>query len=171
MSKPINIEDVEALLDSKPTWDIESLLPSETVANEPKDAAEVPKITTSQLHHLLRLSALPLPKSQEEEDRMLSTLRDQLHFVGKVQQVDSTGVDPLKAISYETAAADQEQTISLETLIDALAKEKVVGKHYKRIQRDITPVDASDVENWDVLGSAERKLGRYFVVESERAQE
>lgn len=171
MSKPINIEDVEALLDSKPTWDIESLLPSETIANEQKDAAEVPKITTSQLHHLLRLSALPLPKSQEEEDRMLSTLRDQLHFVGKVQQVDTTGVEPLKAIRDETAAAEQEQTITLETLKDALAKEKVVGKHYKRIQRDITPVDASDVENWDVLGSAERKLGRYFVVESERAQE
>lgn len=102
---------------------------------------------------------------------MLSTLRDQLHFVGKVQQVDTTGVEPLKAIRDETAAAEQEQTITLETLKDALAKEKVIGKHYKRIQRDTTPVDASDVENWDVLGSAERKLGRYFVVESERAQE
>lgn len=171
VSKSMSIEDIEAALDSKPTWTIESLLPPEYDANDAKDEAGAPKITTSQLHHLLRLSALPMPKSQEEENRMLSTLSDQLHFVGKIQEVDTMGVEPLRVIRDETAAAEQEQTVTLETLQDALAKEKVVGKHYKRIQRDTTPVDASDVENWDVLGSAEKKLGRYFVVESERAQE
>jgi hypothetical protein len=102
---------------------------------------------------------------------MLSTLADQLHFVGKIQELDTTGVKPLRAIRDETAAAEAQQTITLETLKDALAKEKVVGKHYKRIQRDSTPADASDVEKWDVLGSAERKQGKYFVVESERPQE
>jgi Asp-tRNA(Asn)/Glu-tRNA(Gln) amidotransferase C subunit len=161
----MSFDDIQAALESEPTWSVESLLPPA------KQAPDAPKITSQQLHHLLCLSALPLPKSEEEEDKMLSTLVDQLHFVGKIQQVDTTGVKPLRAIRDETAAAEAEQTITLDTLKDALAKEKVVGKHYKRIQRDATPVDASDVENWDVLGSAERKQGRYFVVESERPQE
>lgn len=165
VSAPMSFADIQAALESEPTWSVESLLPPET------QAPDAPKITSQQLHHLLRLSALPLPKSQEDEEKMLATLADQLHFVSKMQQVDTTGVKPLRAIRDETAAAEAEQMITLETLKDTLAKEKVIGKHYKRIQRDTTPVDASDVESWDVLGSAERKQGKYFVVESERPQE
>lgn len=101
---------------------------------------------------------------------MLNTLSAQLHFVGEIQQVDTAGVKPLRAIRDETVAAEQEQTISLNMLKNALAKEKVIGKHYKRIKRDTTPTDTGDVEKWDVLGSAERKVGKYFVVESERPQ-
>ncbi|KAK7180082.1 hypothetical protein DPSP01_011175 [Paraphaeosphaeria sporulosa] len=164
-SASMGFEDIQIALESDPTWSVESLLPP---ANK---APNAPEISSQQLHHLLRLSALPLPNSQEDEEKMLSTLADQLHFVGKIQQVDTTGVKPLRAIRNETAAAEVEQTVTLETLKDALAKEKVIGKHYKRIQRATTPVDASDVESWDVLGSAERKQGKYFVVESERPQE
>ncbi len=102
---------------------------------------------------------------------MLDTLTGQLHFVGKIQEVDTTGVKPLRAIRDETALVEEEQTITMETLKEALSKENVVGHHYKRIQRDTTPADAKDVEDWDVLGSAERKIGKYFVVESERLQE
>ena len=94
-----------------------------------------------------------------------------MHFVGNIQQVDTTGVRPLRAIRDETEAAEAEQTITLETLKEALSKEQVIGQHYKRIQRDTTPVDAKDVEDWDILGSAERRAGKYFVVESERPQE
>lgn len=101
----------------------------------------------------------------------MDTLADQLHFVGKIQEVDTTGVTPLRAIRDETKAAEQEHTITLDTLQEALSKEKVIGTYHKRIQRDTTPVDARDVEDWDVLGSAERKSGKYFVVESERPQE
>ncbi|KAF2447337.1 hypothetical protein P171DRAFT_249973 [Karstenula rhodostoma CBS 690.94] len=165
VSAPMSFDDIQAALESEPTWSVESLLPPE------KQWPDAPKITSQQLHHLLRLSALPLPKSQEDEEKMLATLADQLHFVGKIQQVDTTGVKPLRAIRNETAAAEAEQTITLETFKDALAKEKVIGKHYKRLQRDTTPVDASNVESWDVLGSAERKQGKYYVVESERPQE
>ncbi|KAF9738139.1 hypothetical protein PMIN06_011084 [Paraphaeosphaeria minitans] len=165
VSAAMSFDDIQAVLESGPTWSVDSLLPPE------KQAPNAPEITSLQLHHLLRLSALPLPKSQEDEEKMLATLADQLHFVGKIQQVDTTDVKPLRAIRDETAAAEAEQTITLETLKDALAKEKVIGKHYKRIQRDVTPIDASDVESWDVLGSAERKQGKYFVVESERPQE
>lgn len=172
--QPVGFDDIETLLNSEPTWSVESLLPPEkkkSSNNNNTAAPYVPQITTQQLHHLLRLSALPLPKSQDEEENLLSTLSGQLHFVGKIQQVDTSGVKPLRAIRDETAAAEREQTITLETLKDALAKETVIGKHYKRIQRDTTPIDASDVENWDVLGSAERKQGKYFLVESERPQE
>ncbi|KAF2131032.1 hypothetical protein P153DRAFT_374832 [Dothidotthia symphoricarpi CBS 119687] len=160
----IHPDELEQLL-AKPTWSVESLLPPKT------RAPDAPQISSKQLRHLLRLSALPLPESREQEQKMLDTLAAQLHFVGQIQKVDTTGVKPLVVIRDETKAAEGEQTITLETLKDALAKEKVVGKHHRRIQRDPTPVDARDVEGWDVLGSAERKAGKYFVVESERPQE
>lgn len=163
-SKGIHPDELEQLL-AEPTWSVESLLPPKT---QPPDA---PKITSQQLHHLLRLSALPPPETPEQEQKMLDTLAAQLHFVGKIQEVDTTGVEPLRAIRDETAAAEEEQTITLATLAEALEREKVVGTYYKRIQRDTTPVDAKDAEDWDVLGSAERKAGKYFVVDSERPQE
>ncbi|KAF1949195.1 hypothetical protein CC80DRAFT_520689 [Byssothecium circinans] len=162
--KQVDAGELESIF-AEPTWSVESLLPPKV------EALEALKISPKQLHHLLRLSALPLPETPEKEKDMLDTLSAQLHFVGNIQKVDTTGVRPLRAIRDETAAAEEEQTITLETLKEAFGKEKVIGKHYKRIQRDKTPVDAKNAEDWDVLGSAERKAGRYFVVESERPQE
>ncbi|KAF2639279.1 hypothetical protein P280DRAFT_57997 [Massarina eburnea CBS 473.64] len=162
--KQIDASELESVF-AKPTWSVESLLPPKH-----EDLSAL-KISSKQLHHLLRLSALPLPETPEQEKDMLDTLSAQLHFVGQIQKVDVDGVKPLRAIRDETTAAEEEQTITLETLKEALAKEKVIGKHYKRIQRDATPVDARDVEDWDVLGSAEKTCGKYFVVDSERPQE
>jgi Asp-tRNA(Asn)/Glu-tRNA(Gln) amidotransferase C subunit len=162
--KGIHPDELEQLL-AEPTWSVESLLPPTT------RAPDAPQITSQQLHHLLRLSALPPPKSPEQEQKMLDTLAAQLHFVGKIQEVDTTGVEPLRAIRDETTAAEEEQTITVATLKDAFEKEKIIGTHHKRIQRETTPVDAKDAEDWDVLGSAERKAGKYFTVESERPQE
>lgn len=102
---------------------------------------------------------------------MLDTLAAQLHFVGEIQRVDTTGVKPLRAIRDETRGAEKEQTIGLDTLKEALANEKTIGKWHRRIQRDTTPVDAKDAEDWNVLGSAEKTAGKYFVVESERQPE
>ncbi|ORY11617.1 hypothetical protein BCR34DRAFT_451435, partial [Clohesyomyces aquaticus] len=164
ISEKVHPKDLEQLL-STPSWSVESLLPPKT------QAPKAPKISSQQLHHLLRLSALPPPENAEEEKKMLDTLSAQLHLVGEIQQVDTTGVKPLRAIRDETAVAEEEQTITLETLKDALAKETIVGKHYKRIQRNIDKVDATNVESWDVLGSAEKKSGNYFVAESERPLE
>jgi len=161
--KGIHPDELEKLL-AEPTWSVESLLPPKT------RSPDAPQITSQQLHHLLRLSALPPPATPEEEQKMLDTLAAQLHFVGKIQEVDTTGIEPLRAIRDETAAAEEEQTISVSTLLKTLKSEKVIGKHYRRIQRDTTPVDAEDAEDWDVIGSAERKAGKYFVVESERPQ-
>ncbi|KAF2745923.1 hypothetical protein M011DRAFT_478691 [Sporormia fimetaria CBS 119925] len=162
--KPVKAENLDDLL-AEPTWSVESLLPSQAAK------LDVPEITSKQLHHLLRLSALPPPESSEAGQKMLKTLSAQLHFVGEIQQVDTEGVNPLRAIRDETTATEKEQTVTLETLKNALVKERVVGKHYKRTQRLTDPVDAKAAEDWNVLGSAERKAGRFFVVESGVAQE
>ncbi|KAF2497828.1 hypothetical protein BU16DRAFT_326346 [Lophium mytilinum] len=145
---------------ARPSWSVQSLLPSDT------QTADAPTISVKQLHHLLRLSALPLPASAEEEAKMLDTLSSQLHFVREIQEVDTKGVEPLRAIRDETSAAEKEQEINLDTLKDALAKEDVIGKHHKRIRRRTDKIDAKDVEDWEVLGYAERKSGKYFVVDS-----
>ncbi|PSN63574.1 hypothetical protein BS50DRAFT_84140 [Corynespora cassiicola Philippines] len=146
-----------------PSWSVESLLP-------PNGQQLDPPISSQQLHHLLRLSALPLPKTPEDEKKMMDTLSAQLHFVGEVQRVDTSGVKPLSAIRDETMAAEKEQTIDLKALEDVLMGEKVIGKHYKRIQR-VTPPESSKAEDWDLFGSAKRRERNFFVVESEQTQE
>lgn len=149
--------DVDELL-SKPTWSVSSLLP-------PKDAPEdSPAISSKQLHHLLRLSALPPPKDEQEEAQMLKTLSSQLHFVKQIQKVDTTGVEPFRSLRDETAAGEQESELGMAAMKDALAVEEVRGKHHKRIRRK-RDSSGQHGEKWDVLGTAERKVGRYFVVE------
>ncbi|KAF2708372.1 hypothetical protein K504DRAFT_305442 [Pleomassaria siparia CBS 279.74] len=162
--RKVDLAHIEELLEM-PTWSVESLLPSSD------KALDAPKISSEQLHHLLRLSALPLPETAEEETNMLNTLSTQLHFVGQMQRVDTKDVKPLRAIRDETATAEKDQTVTIATLKAAFDQEEVIGKHHKRIQRNPLPADANDVENWDVLGSTKRKEGKYFVVESERPQE
>ncbi|KAI1136667.1 hypothetical protein F5Y05DRAFT_100813 [Hypoxylon sp. FL0543] len=159
--------DIKPIADilSKPSWSVRSLLPS----SESKDT----NITPKTLHHLLRLSALPPPSSAEEESRMLRTLESQLHFVQAIREVDTTGVEPLRALRDETTQGMREQTIGLEQLKDALAKEDVVG-HAQRPRRRREGRTAGhkegakrvdpEVENWDVLGNASETAGRYFVV-------
>lgn len=149
--------DVEQLL-AKPSWSVASLLPS-------KDSkSQSPDVTTKQLQHLLRLSALPPPKNEQEEQKMLSTLSSQLHFVKDIQRVDTSGVEPLRSLRDETAEGEKESELGLEAMKEALAMEEIRGKHHKRIRRKRAPVE--NVEgDWDVMGSATKKVGRYFVVE------
>ncbi|KAL7821452.1 hypothetical protein V8C44DRAFT_314602 [Trichoderma aethiopicum] len=151
---------------SKPTWSVSSLLPSDSLKSS-SEAAET--ITPAQLHHLLRLSALPLPKSPAEEQSMIETLQSQLQFARAVQRVDTKGVEPLRAIRDETDAAIEEITIGLEDLKEVLAKETLVG-HYQR-PRKVKERIHSDAENWDALATASRRAGKYFVVESGKKAE
>src|SRR4051812_44154241 len=121
MSKPIprcarSYAHISKLL-TKPTWSVRSLLPS------PPSSTHIPTITPKQLHHLLRLSALPQPSSPSVEASMIATLESQLHFVRAIQQVDTTGVEPLRSIRDETAAGLREASITVERLKDALEKE------------------------------------------------
>lgn len=154
--------DVESLL-SKPAWSVRSLVPDASVTS-------TQEISPKQLHHLLRLSALPQPTSPKEEAKMLETLHSQLHFVRDIQQVDTEGVEPLQSIRDESEAGIREATIGLEDLQEALGKEDIVGKNLKPRRRRGEKVNAEDVENWDVLGTASEKIdtpaGKFFVVRS-----
>ncbi|KAH9815312.1 Glu-tRNAGln amidotransferase C subunit [Teratosphaeria destructans] len=151
--------DIDQLL-SKPTWSISSLLPPSDT--RPTDS---PSISSKQLHHLLRLSALPPPSSPEEEARMLSTLASQLHFVREIQRVDTAGVEPLTSLRDETPEGEKEAEIGLEQLKDAMDREEVKGKALRRIRRRRGGGLEKEVEHWDMLGMAGKKSGRYFVVE------
>ncbi|KAJ6188674.1 hypothetical protein N7519_003582 [Penicillium mononematosum] len=115
--------DIESILGA-PNWSVRSLLPNP--ASKPP-----PSITPKQLHHLLRISALPQPANQEEEQSMLDTLESQIHFVKEIQLVDTAGVAPLARIRDESPAAIEEETIGIEKLREALAKEKVSGRRGK----------------------------------------
>lgn len=148
-----------------PTWSVHSLLPPDA------EHTDAPAISSNRLHHLLRLSALPAPATAEEEERMLKTLSSQLHFVKEIQRVNTEGVTPLLALRDETLAAEEANEISLNTMKETLEKEEVFGKHHKRIRRQETmPEESKEAEDWDVLGYAQRKAGKYFVVESEKSQ-
>jgi Asp-tRNA(Asn)/Glu-tRNA(Gln) amidotransferase C subunit len=120
-------------------------------------------VTSTQLHHLLRLSALPPPKDAAEEEAMLATLSSQLHFVRQIQEVDTVGVEPLRSLRDETAEGEHEAELGLDALKEALSREDIRGKFHKRIRRRAETDEQR--EKWDVLGSATKKVGRYFVVE------
>lgn len=157
-------EDIATIL-AKPTWSVQSLLPNTHDPTIPLS------FTPQKLHHLLRLSALPQPVDKAEETSMLRTLEAQIHFVKSIQDVDTKGISPLRAIRDESREAIKESTINLETLKDALAKEQVVGRRKKILrQTTTTEAEASHVESdqWDgnALGSATKTAGKYFVVQS-----
>lgn len=101
---------------------------------------------------------------------MISTLQSQLRFVRAVQRVDTTGVEPLRAIRDETEAGLKETTISLDTLKGVLDKEVKVG-HYQRPRRVREKHPLSEEEPWDALGTARRRAGRFFVVQSKKTKD
>ena len=156
-------QDIESML-ANPTWSVQSLLPDSA------DKTSSPSVTPKQLHHLLRLSALPQPSSQEEESAMLKTLESQIHFVKEIQRVDATGVAPLQSIRDESAEAVEENTIGLEHLKEALSKEQVSGRR-NRIQRiKVERNERPDGNAWDgnALGYASKTKGPFFVVETNK---
>ncbi|GJN74339.1 hypothetical protein VFPFJ_06975 [Purpureocillium lilacinum] len=158
-SAPSPSSSVADILSGGPSWSIRTLR-----GDQPTEP-----ITPAQLHHLLRLAALPLPKTPAEEDAMIATLQGQLRFVRAVQRVDTAGVEPLRAIRDETEEGVREQTIGLQDLKDALHKEQLVG-HYRRPKRVKERVD-SEAEKWDALATASKKAGKYFVVDSGKGKD
>lgn len=150
---------------ARPSWSVKSLLPQ-------PESIEAGQVSKEQLQHLLKLSALPLPKSEAEEQRMLNTLESQIHFVKEVQKIDTTGVEPLVAIRDETTEAIREQTISLETLKPYLDKEKKVGGN-GTIRRQ-KPADMIRDSGWNPFGMGDgkdtRKKGKFFYVKKQKEQ-
>ncbi|EFX06273.1 duf726 domain containing protein [Grosmannia clavigera kw1407] len=159
-SSPPSDVDVAKLLE-RPTWSVRALLPSQKSGASDEDAA----ITPALLRHLLRLSALPLPSSPDEQAAKIETLRSQLHFVRDVQGVNTAGLRPLQSIRDETREAIQEQTIGIKQLEQALLQEESFG-HRKRPRRRQHTVATASTEEWDVLGLATRTAGNYIVVDS-----
>ena len=146
---------------SRPTWSVRSLSPDDGA----KDSTEA-RITPKQLHHLLRLSALPLPETPEEEANMIHVLQSQLLFVRDIQSVDTKGVEPLMSIRDETEAGLDESTIGVEQLRDALSQEVAFGRSKRpRRQKQIVKAPA-EVEGWSPLQTASQTTGPYFVVRS-----
>lgn len=146
---------------SEPSWSVESLLPT------PEQTAAQSPVSPQQLRHLLRLSALPPPKDAAEEAKMLETLASQLYFVQDIQKVDTTGVEPLRALRDESLGAEKANEVTLASLKEALDQEEVVGEHYKRIRRKQDQIKVADKpEGWKPLDHAERKVGKFYVVDS-----
>ncbi|KAK1775574.1 hypothetical protein QBC45DRAFT_335046 [Copromyces sp. CBS 386.78] len=171
LSPPPQI-DPSAIL-STPTWSVRSLLPPSSTSEISPEESE---ITPQTLAHLSRLSALPPPSASDpaSTSRLLSALHSHLHFVRSIQSVDTTDpsshegqeLAPLSSIRDESPEGLAEITIDLKTLEGALAEEDIVG-HCRRPRRMKTEEkNKNEVEDWDVLGSAEQKVGRYFVVRS-----
>lgn len=96
---------------------------------------------------------------------MLKTLSSQLHFVKEIQKANTTDVRPLQSLRDETAQGEQEAELGLEALREALAAEDVRGTFHPRIRRRRDEAQPTKKDEWNVLGSAGKKTGRYFVVE------
>ena len=149
---------------SKPTWSVrETLFRKSSKSTD----SQIEKITRSQLHHLLRLSALPLPSSQIEEDKLIKDLQRQLEFVRSIQAVDTEGVEPLIAIRDETRPGRQKQEIGLDDpeIERALGLEKRVGKRGRIVSVRENAGKGMGLE-WDPLAQAGRKTGQYIAVDT-----
>ncbi|KAI6382619.1 hypothetical protein MCOR25_000620 [Pyricularia grisea] len=168
--------DFKALL-SRPTWSVRSLLPPTTSSSEPSSTT----ISPSQLTHLHSLSALPNPTTPSTLESLTRTLQSQLHFVRAIQAVDTTGVAPLSAIRDETAAGRREQTVTLDQLAEVLQSERPIGRAGRPRRLKATAATTNVAEaglvsrdgepGWDVLGTAKRRAGQYFVVKSSSAKQ
>ncbi|KAL8973782.1 MAG: hypothetical protein Q9197_001972 [Variospora fuerteventurae] len=158
--------DPSEILPSRATWSLRDL-----ISQSPQDASSPAVVTSSELHHLLRLSALPLPKSAIQEQKMLKDLQSQLHFVRAIQNVDvPDDVEPLQSIRDETMEAVKEQEFTVEALADEFAKEEVVGKRgrIKRKRREVKMEGEGRVTEgkWDPLKLPPRTVGRYVAVDT-----
>lgn len=158
---------------STPTWSVRSLLPPSSTSEISPEEGEINPQT---LAHLSRLSALPLPSASDpaSTSRLLSPLHSHLHFVRSIQSVDTTDpsshegkeLAPLSSIRDESPEGLAEITLDLKTLEGVLADEDIVGHCRRPRRRKTEEKTKNEVEDWDVLGSAEQKVGRYFVVRS-----
>ena len=146
-SKPLSAKELKKLL-SETSWSVKSL------QGVPDSSTAPASVTREQLHHLLRLSALPIPESAEEETRMIKTLELQLRFVQAIQSVDAEGVPPLAAVRDETKSAIAERTVTLETLREDFEKEESTGVLRRIIRKRKAPSQSSDRHGWDPLESA-----------------
>lgn len=100
---------------------------------------------------------------------MTQGLESQLRFVQAVQNIDTEGVEPLQSIRDETKQAEREGIFTIKSLREEFEKEEVVGKRGRIVRKKNLPdVDEDHIEGWDPLAQAPKKLGRFFVVETNK---
>lgn len=157
-------DELDSLL-SKPSWSVRSLLPQSS-----DGAKEEREVSPEQLSHLLRLSALPQPASEAEQNEMLETLQSQIHFVREIQRVDTAGVAPLVALRDESPESIAENTIGLEDLKEAFAQEEPVGRNGRIRRRRMQKQKDTAAEAWNPLEMASKTAGRYFVVQKTKKE-
>ncbi|KAL8708552.1 MAG: hypothetical protein Q9220_006605 [cf. Caloplaca sp. 1 TL-2023] len=157
------LED-DDILPKHPTWSLRDLLQKSAQSTKTEAMTEL-IISENELHHLLRLSALPLPKDSAEQQRMQRDLQSQLRFVRAIQEVDiKDDVQPLQSIRDETEEAMKEREFTLDSLADEIAREEVVGKRGRiRARKGVEAVKAKEAEV-DPLALAPRTVGRYIAV-------
>ena len=153
--------DVEALLKT-PSWSVRETLFSDELID---DTALIRK---GQLHHLLRLSALPAPASSEEEAKLIGNLKAHLRFVQAIQKVNTDGVEPLQMIRDETEEAQKLNTVTMDTLKAEFEKEELVGGRgmIRKKARTEEPGTEATTETWNPLSHASKTQGPYFVVDT-----
>ncbi|KAL9599807.1 MAG: hypothetical protein Q9219_003593 [cf. Caloplaca sp. 3 TL-2023] len=173
----------DQILPSKPTWSLKDLfdknptkVPSRKYASSlrrkysghPPEPS--PTVSPKELHHLLRLSALPLPKDLAEQEKMQKDLQSQLHFVRAIQKIHiPDDVKPLQSIRDETDEGIREQEHTIESLADEFAKEEAVGRR-GRIRKKKEKCEEGEgairpkEKKWDPLALAPKTVGRYIVV-------
>ena len=144
---------------SQPSWSTKDLL-------KPQARLEESQISRDKLHHLLRLSALPLPTSDAEEQQMIKDLESQLTFVQSIQEIDTEGIEPLQSIRDETKRAQEANIYDVSSMQKYLNQEAVYGKR-RRISRieDNSPEDTR-LDGIYHLSQAPKKRGRYIRVDT-----
>lgn len=82
--------------------------------------------------------------------------------------MDTTGIEPLRAIRDESREAIEKETITLEDLKPYLDKEEKVGRNGKvRRRKDVDDHGGESAHTWDPFGMSatrSKKQGQYFVV-------
>lgn len=146
-----------------PSWSVSSLFKTDD-----GDPTQASTITRKQLHHLLRLSALPLPETDNEETQMLKDLESQLRFVKAIQKVDTEGVEPLVSIRDETLEGQEAEEITLQSLEREFAKEEVVGTRGRIRRKADGNAENDDAEDWDALACAPKTQGRFITLETKK---
>ncbi|KAL9037766.1 MAG: hypothetical protein Q9180_003537 [Flavoplaca navasiana] len=151
-------EGHDDFLPHHPTWSLQDLFQNRTGDAETQ-------VSDKEVEHLLRLSALPIPKDLAEQQRMKKDLQSQLKFVKAIQEIDiPDSVKPLQSIRDETEEGMKEQEITVESLANEFAREDVVGIRGRIRRKEGTKAVKGKDERWDPLALAPRTIGRYVAV-------
>ena len=153
ISKCVGV-DLDKVVGS-PGWRIDDLLPPKRTSSE---STADDSITPATLRHLLHLSGLPPPQTPQEESNLLSALHDQVHFVRRVQSVQTENIDPLVRIGHESdPEIDPAAVLSYQECVDESELEEIPGLEWRA---------------WDVCdlkgGSSEGREDGWFTVNDVR---